>query len=259
MEAHLSWTRALDKYTSLSCRCVKPHPSPYSGGDGSTTIRCKTCNQIVGVIPKDVTRALIRYTDIILEYQQNTYMLTNLLQKNLTWRIFMTTAQPQSIHEIDSDKVIRLFPGHLVYESSTKREAGETCNHRLVLKEDGLSARCVLCGGTRKLDEDEILAITAAQKAGVIFLQWRDRLRAMEHLRMGGKKRRKKRVQKGKGKTGPSKAVEARTQVPDGYLPVKEAAEKLEMDAKTLRKQIRRGIYQGVKVGGRVYVDIRKP
>ncbi|KPK91450.1 MAG: hypothetical protein AMJ88_13645 [Anaerolineae bacterium SM23_ 63] len=253
----VSWKDSLAYHTTLDCECEKVDPKPYSMSDGRLMIRCGSCSSPVGLIPVYEAKLLHRMSTITIEYREATDYLTRLLEKNPTWRMMMTKEQPESIHSIDSDRVIRLLPGHMVFESKAGREGGETCNHRLVLEADERSARCVLCGGTRTLADEEIKAIDAAQQAGVIFLKWEERLKAMENLRTRRSKKRRRTPSK-KGTVGPSEAVETKDAVPEGFVPVAEAAKKIGVDAKTLRKQVRSKVYEGVKVGGRVYVRIRK-
>lgn len=256
-ESTVSWKQSMRDHTIKVCSCGKVQPIPYSATDGRTVIRCKKCGDPVGIISAAETKLLHRMSTIIIEYMERTHPLSTILTNHPTWRTIMTEEQPQSIHEIDSDKILRLLPGHLIFESSEARAVGESCNHRLILQPDGRSARCVLCDGLRTLDDEEVKAISAAQQAGVIFLRWENRLRAMERLQMGGSKKRRRTQEKTKKDPSLSRGVEVQVEVPAGFIPVAEAAIQLKLDPKVLRKQIRKGVYEGAKVGGRVYVRIK--
>lgn len=130
------------------------------------------------------------------------------------------------------------------------------CPHRWVLEnEPPNTARCVLCSGTRTLQEEEIQRIQSAQASGLVFLRWPQRLETS--------KRPKARATAipvdGAPREAKPSAVTVTTEIPEGFIPVGEAAQKLNMDAKKLRKSARSGRVQAIKVGGAVYVKLSSP
>jgi hypothetical protein len=147
--------------------------------------------------------------------------------------------------------LIRAIPGHIVFETQQAAADGSNCAHRWIITEDN-KVKCILCDGERVLTPEELQIIEVAEQAGTVFLKWPERFKAMERAR-GSKRRRKRKT--GSKATG---GVQIGTEVPEGYLPVSEAAAKLGTTAKKLRKSIRSGLYSGTKVGGRVYCKIEE-
>lgn len=148
--------------------------------------------------------------------------------------------------------LIKTIPGHIVFKTQQAAANGSSCAHRWIITEDN-EVKCILCEGVRKLTPEELKTIETAEQAGVVFLKWPERFQAMERAK-GSKRRRKRKA--GSKATG---GVQIGTEVPEGYLPVKEAAAQLGTTAKKLRKSIRSGLYSGTKVGGRVFVKLETP
>lgn len=164
----------------------------------------------------------------------------------------MTNSQPDSIPDASA---IRMIPGHIIYDSGDAAADGSHCNHRWILNEDERTARCLLCEGERTLTDDELRIIEEAAQAGVVFLRWPERFAAMAKLRAPGRKARRRARKAG---TREKRGVAEGTSVPDGFVPVKAAAAHLGTDPKRLRKRIRAGEFEAVKVGGRVHVKLKK-
>lgn len=159
--------------------------------------------------------------------------------------------EAQILTELPSN-LIAAIPGHIIFNTPQEAADGSNCSHRWIITEDD-EIKCILCEGVRKLTSEELQIIETAEQAGVVFLKWPERFDSMQ--RIHDSKRRRKR-KKGKGVSKATGGVKVGTEVPEDFLPVKEAAAKLGTDPKKLRKKIRSGLYEAVKVGNRVFVKL---
>jgi len=163
----------------------------------------------------------------------------------------------KAVPSIPDPSIIKMLPGHIIYESGEAAASASFCDHRWILDENN-KVRCVLCDGVRELTQKELQVIENSKAAGVQFLRWNERFAALERL-AGPKGKRARRKQTRAPRKASSKAtggVAQGTVVPEGFIDVKTAAAQLGTDPKRLRKKIRSGHYEGIKVGGRVYVKI---
>lgn len=167
--------------------------------------------------------------------------------------------KPTAAPTPELQSMLSVMPGHIVWSSADAKESGQFCVHRFVIHDNPDNpipeAKCILCGGERRLSEGELEVIEEAAQAGVVFLKWQDRFEELSNLKGSRRQRRRRARSSSRGPTATG-GVKQATEIPAGFIPVKEAAAKLNTEPKKLRRQIRAGHYEGVKVGGKVYVKV---
>lgn len=261
--------------SSRVCLCEDEEPDLVLRGPFPSHIMCAGCWVDFGEVPLADWEHLITRIRISQSYGEATTALRQNQINNPNWRVFMTESQPtdlidlpvpliaklsaseisevSEVEGIPNASAIQMIPGHVVFESGEDAVDGSNCNHRWILNDDNITARCLLCEGERTLTKDELRVIEEAAQAGVVFLKWPERFAAMARLQAPSKKARRRAR---KAKPGESRGVATGATVPEGFIPVKEAAAQLGTDPKRLRKRIRSGEFEATKVGGRVHVKI---
>jgi len=246
--------RRLTPYVQRPCYCPEGPNIGIHGGPVPDII-CIECYRHIGVIPETLWEELqveIRSIQLYLEatselslellnHPHRRCLMTNIVDPNIE-------ADPGSLNYPDPS-IIRTIPGHIIYDSAEAAALGSQCAHRWIIMPNGKDAKCLLCEGIRELDPQELSIIESAEQAGVQFLKWPERFQRIA----------KTRSRKRRSKSSSSKAtggVQVGTDIPEGYIPVKDAAKILGTDPKRLRKRIRSGEFEATKVGNRVYVRV---
>ena len=201
-------------------------------------------------MPSDQWAQLHYETLTTVRYMELTYELRVYQRNHPNQEVFMTdqVEETQILTEL-SPNLIATIPGHIIFNTPQDAADGSNCLHRWIITEDD-EIKCILCEGVRKLTPEELQIMETAEQAGVVFLKWPERFDAMERAR-GSKRRRGRKT--GSKTTG---GVKIGTEVPEGFIGVKTAAAKLGTDPKRLRKKIRSGLYEGIKIGGKVFVKL---
>lgn len=143
---------------------------------------------------------------------------------------------------------VELLPGHIKYESEESASHGATCAHQWILENDEI-VRCLLCGGIRDIKEDEKHIIKTAERAGVKFLKWENRIREIEAAQKKGQKRAS--PTRSKRTKTPSTEV-----VPEGFVDTASAGESLGISPRKLRRDLRKGKHESIKINGRWFVKV---
>jgi len=250
----------LRQFVEQSCTCVH---SIYTIGAGAPPeVCCLNCDKILGFVSWAWWEELRAHTELSTLYDAATIKLRAIQQS--TWEVFVlnpqTTVQTALVApNTDLATMLKVMPGHIVWETSDAKDSGQFCAHRFVIEEDPEpgaipKARCLLCSGVRELSVSELTVIEEAEQAGVVFLKWQDRFEELSNLKSRGREGRRRR--RGAHVSKATGGVATQATVPEGYILVKEAAAQLGIAPKKLRRSIRGGMYPGAKVGGRVYCKI---
>lgn len=160
------------------------------------------------------------------------------------------TEEAQILIEVPPN-LITTIPGHIIFNTSQDAADISNCLHRWIITGDD-QIKCILCEGVRKLTTEELQIIETAEQAGVVFLKWPERFDSMQRVRDSKHRRKRK-----KGTRAP-RGVKTGVEVPEGYMDVKTAAAKLGIDPKKLRKKVRNGLYEAIKVNNRVYLKLEQ-
>jgi hypothetical protein len=247
--------RRLIPFVEGPCYCPEGPELGIYGGMPPDII-CVICYRKLGTIPLDVWTDLQFEIKMVQGYLEATVQITRDLFANPTWRCLMIqVADPNAEGDPGSANypdpaIIRTILGHIIYETSAAAALGEQCAHRWIIMPNGVDSKCLLCEGVRKLDPQELQIIEAAEQAGVQFLKWPERFARLQQPKA---RRRRSKSKSGSKATG---GVKVGTEIPEGFIPVAEAAALLSTDAKRLRKRIRNGEFEATKVSNRVYVKM---
>jgi len=278
---HTALKQLMEDRVELPCLC-KEHPRLGLTGEVPPSVICRECLKTIGWISADEWPIIKLQMDLTNDYMAATWRLRNLAIEHRDWRIIMTDPTAPSpleshLNQLRSNPaVVQTVPGHILYSTPGDASLGVNCIHRWIISDDSTSppiVKCLLCEGERQLTPEEVAILEHAEAAGVVFLKWPERLSKIRNL-IGGSatapdkttRRAARRAARRAGglpatermTTGmnTSNAVESAAAVPAGFISVKDAADKLGIEPKRLRKMIRNHVYEGVKVNGLVYVKL---